>query len=38
MSRARSPPASDVLVENFATGVMDRLGLGADALRRSIPS
>ncbi len=23
---------SDVLVENFATGVMDRLGLGADAL------
>src|SRR5207245_1517725 len=24
---------SDVLVENFATGVMDRLGLGADALR-----
>jgi crotonobetainyl-CoA:carnitine CoA-transferase CaiB-like acyl-CoA transferase len=24
---------SDVLVENFATGVMDRLGLGADALQ-----
>jgi crotonobetainyl-CoA:carnitine CoA-transferase CaiB-like acyl-CoA transferase len=24
---------SDVLIENFATGVMDRLGLGADALR-----
>lgn len=23
---------SDVLIENFATGVMDRLGLGADAL------
>ena len=29
---------SDVLVENFATGVMDRLGLGAEALRRSIPT
>jgi crotonobetainyl-CoA:carnitine CoA-transferase CaiB-like acyl-CoA transferase len=29
---------SDVLVENFATGVMDRLGLGADALRRANPN
>jgi crotonobetainyl-CoA:carnitine CoA-transferase CaiB-like acyl-CoA transferase len=28
---------SDVLVENFATGVMDRLGLGADALRSVNP-
>jgi crotonobetainyl-CoA:carnitine CoA-transferase CaiB-like acyl-CoA transferase len=28
---------SDVLVENFATGVMDRLGLGADALRTRNP-
>jgi crotonobetainyl-CoA:carnitine CoA-transferase CaiB-like acyl-CoA transferase len=28
----------DVLVENFATGVMDRLGLGADALRQRNPS
>ncbi len=28
---------SDVLVENFATGVMDRLGLGADALRQRNP-
>jgi len=29
---------SDVLVENFATGVMDRLGLGADALRQVNPN
>ena len=29
---------SDVLVENFATGVMDRLGLGADAVRAKNPS
>jgi crotonobetainyl-CoA:carnitine CoA-transferase CaiB-like acyl-CoA transferase len=28
---------SDVLIENFATGVMDRLGLGAEALRRVAP-
>jgi crotonobetainyl-CoA:carnitine CoA-transferase CaiB-like acyl-CoA transferase len=28
---------SDVLIENFATGVMDRLGLGADALRELNP-
>ena len=28
---------SDVLIENFATGVMDRLGLGADALKAANP-
>jgi crotonobetainyl-CoA:carnitine CoA-transferase CaiB-like acyl-CoA transferase len=28
---------SHVLIENFATGVMDRLGLGADALREVNP-
>ncbi len=28
---------SDILVENFATGVMDRLGLGAEALRTENP-
>lgn len=28
---------SDVLVENFATGVMERLGLGADALQAETP-
>jgi crotonobetainyl-CoA:carnitine CoA-transferase CaiB-like acyl-CoA transferase len=29
---------SDVLVENFATGVMERLGLGADALQKVNPN
>ncbi len=29
---------SDVLIENFATGVMDRLGLGADALQSANPN
>ncbi|HZT89878.1 MAG TPA: CoA transferase [Stellaceae bacterium] len=29
---------SDVLVENFATGVMDRFGLGADALQAANPA
>jgi len=29
--------SSDVLIENFATGVMDRLGLGAAELRRVNP-
>jgi crotonobetainyl-CoA:carnitine CoA-transferase CaiB-like acyl-CoA transferase len=28
---------SDVLIENFATGVMERLGLGADALKAANP-
>ena len=29
---------SDVLIENFATGVMDRLGLGAEALHAVAPN
>jgi crotonobetainyl-CoA:carnitine CoA-transferase CaiB-like acyl-CoA transferase len=29
---------SDVLIENFATGVMDRLGLGAKALHAAAPN
>jgi crotonobetainyl-CoA:carnitine CoA-transferase CaiB-like acyl-CoA transferase len=29
---------SDVLIENFATGVMERLGLGAEALRELNPN
>ncbi len=33
----RLAASCDVLVENFATGVMDRLGLGADALREVNP-
>ena len=37
MSRAALAARVDVLVENFATGVMDRLGLGADALREVNP-
>src|SRR3546814_6927590 len=28
---------SDVLIENYATGVMDRLGLGAEAVRAASP-
>src|SRR5215213_7026034 len=34
----RLAATSDVLVENFATGVMDRLGLGPDALREANPN
>ena len=37
MLRGRWQQRCDVLVENFATGVMDRLGLGAAALRRHNP-
>ncbi|MGE0257714.1 MAG: CoA transferase [Alphaproteobacteria bacterium] len=33
----RLAASCDVLVENFATGVMDRLGLGADVLREVNP-
>ena len=29
---------SDILIENFATGVMDRLGLGPDALQSANPN
>ncbi len=29
---------SDILIENYATGVMDRLGLGADALKAVNPN
>ena len=36
-SHVRWRAKSDVLVENFATGVMDRLGLGAEALRAINP-
>ena len=37
MSRASLADRCDVLVENFATGVMDRLGLGAAALQQRNP-
>ena len=29
---------SDILIENYATGVMDRLGLGAEALKTVNPN